>query len=106
MLPARRTSSSDCRVWAETAQRSRGRPSSGPMETADLTLGAVMMFSLLAPLAGENLLNNPSFEERTPDGRPRGWSHFVMPQPGAFADVDPLSFGGESAVMLHNPDPY
>jgi hypothetical protein len=61
---------------------------------------------LLSPLDGENLLSNASFEERTPDGRPRGWTSFVMPQPGAFADVDPLSFGGENSVMLHNPEPY
>ena len=66
----------------------------------------LLIASLFSPLAGENLLANPSFEDRMPDGRPRGWTYYVMPQPGAFADVDPLSFGGENAIMLHNPEPY
>lgn len=66
----------------------------------------LVISSVLSPLAGENLLANPSFEESTPDGRPRSWTYFVMPQPGAFADVDPMSFGGEKAIMLHTPQPY
>jgi hypothetical protein len=66
----------------------------------------VLVSALFSPVAGENLLANPSFEERTPDGRPRGWSSFVMPQPGAFADTDPLSLSGDTAVILHNPEPY
>ncbi len=66
----------------------------------------LLISMLFSPVPGENLLANPSFEESTSAGRPRGWSSFVMPQAGAFADVDPMSFGGQSAVMLHSPRPY
>ncbi len=67
---------------------------------------ALLVAASLSPIVGENLLSNPSFEERTPDGRPRAWSSYVMPQPGAFADRDPLAFGGSESIMLHTPEPY
>jgi hypothetical protein len=67
---------------------------------------AVSLLPWFSPVIGENLLMNSSFEDAMPDGRPRGWNPFIMPQPGAFADLDPLSFGGGRAAMLHIPEPY
>lgn len=60
----------------------------------------------LPPSPGENLLANPSFEQRLPDGRPRSWSAFVEPQPGAIAELDPVAYDGDWSAMLHTPEPY
>lgn len=70
-------------------------------------VGLVVLFlANLPPAASGNLLNNPSFELRMADGRPRSWSSFVLPQPGAFADLDALAHTGQWSAMIHNPEPY
>jgi len=53
-----------------------------------------------------NLLRNPSFENLNPRAAPVAWSTFVEPQPGAFAELDPLAHTGEWAALVHNPERY
>jgi hypothetical protein len=67
---------------------------------------ALVLGLAAVPVAADNLLANPGFEQLDGD-LPARWRVFVAPQEGAEGRVDNLNpYEGRYCVLLHNPEPY
>lgn len=60
---------------------------------------------MTAGAAGENLLANPGFEERSGE-RPAAWNLYVGPHENAYGRLDKTAAEGQYSALLDTPTPY
>jgi flagellar motor switch/type III secretory pathway protein FliN len=61
---------------------------------------------IMAVMAADNLLQNPSFETDDGNGKPAYWDSYVMSQEGSYAKPDDVAAEGAKSVKLHNEREY